>query len=477
MKPNKLFNLLQSLTIKEFKELEGYMNSPFFIKKRTDLPAFYQALKPFYPFTEIETVTKEALFEQVYSEEDFKDKKFRKLLADFVKIIENYLLFLENEVDRFEKNKRLMAIYKRRNVHQEFLRTAKELTKTLNKVTIQNATYFYNQYILESELYFHSNVEKNKGEVNTLKNSIKNFEHFFVLERAKLGMDLKNKERIYSKSHHFKLDDFSKIIPIDNTIYEFYKISLQLFETEKEAIFFNLKDSFLKNFNDLEEGEQLIFFKVLQNYAIQKARISEEEYLPILLDLFKMGLERGILLDNGMIRSVTFLNIIGIAIKNNKTDWANLIIETYKDKIIEEISGFTYKASTALIAFYKKEYIKVIDILNISPFPHSLNYYSFKMLIIRASFKIFQEDANYYKLFLNHSSSFEKYLTRDNLSVSKKIEANLEFIREIKKIGKLIFQRKLTPTLKIQLLENLEKNEKINYKNWLIKTIQEINCP
>ena len=168
MKRNKLLNLLQSLTVKEFKELEDYIKSPFFIKRRTDLPAFYQALKPFYPFTKIEAVTKEFLFEEVYSEQDFNGKKFRSLLSDFVKIIENYLLFLENEADRFEKDKKLMAIYKKRNIHQEFVRTTKELTKTLNKITIQDASYFYNQYLFESELYFHSNVEKNKGEVTSV---------------------------------------------------------------------------------------------------------------------------------------------------------------------------------------------------------------------------------------------------------------------------------------------------------------------
>lgn len=297
------------------------------------------------------------------------------------------------------------------------------------------------------------------------------------MERANLGIDLKNRERLYSENHHFKLDDFSKIIPVDNTIYKLYDISLKLFDTGKEVIFIELKEFYFEKVNDLKKKEQLLFLKILQNYAIQKSRITEEKYLPILIDFFKMGLERGILLENGRIKSITFLNIIGIAIKNNKTDWANLIIESYKNKIIEDTKGFTYKLSTAIIAFYKKEYSKVISILSTSSFTNRLNHYAFKTLIIRATFKMIPEDTNYYELFINHCSAFEKYLTRDGLIVSKKIEMHLEFVKEIKKIGKLIRQGHLTPVIKIQLLKELKQNEKINFKNWLIETLQETNCP
>ena len=118
MKQNKLLNLLQSLNAKEFRELEDYLNSPFFIKRRTDIPSFYRILRKFYPFDQMEGVTKELLFKKVYSKQDFKDKKFRSLLADFVKIVENYLLFLENEEDRFEKDKRLVAIYEKRRIYE-----------------------------------------------------------------------------------------------------------------------------------------------------------------------------------------------------------------------------------------------------------------------------------------------------------------------------------------------------------------------
>ena len=280
-----------------------------------------------------------------------------------------------------------------------------------------------------------------------------------------------------SENHNFKLDDFSTIIPIDNTIYKLYDTSLKLFDTGEESIFIELKEIYFEKIDRLGEKEQLIFFRILQNYAIQKARIEEEKYLPIIVDCFKIGLKKEILLDNGMIKSVTFINIIGMAIKNKEDDWANLIIETYKDKILEETKGFTYKLSTAIIAFYKKEYSKVISILNTSSSTSRLNNYGLKTLIIRAAFKTIPEDNTYYELFTTHCSSFEKYLTRDAIIVTKKVEMYLEFIKEIKIIGKIIFQKKLTSTLKIQLIEELKQNLKITYKSWLIGALQEISCP
>ncbi len=477
MKQNKLLNLLQSLAPKEFKDLEDYVKSPFFIKRRTDIPAFYRILKKMYPFDQMESVTKEALFKAVYGKQSFNDKKFRKLLVDFVKIVENYLLFLENEENRFEKDKRLVVIYGKRNIHQEFVRTTNDLSKTLKASSTKDSSYFYNQYVLESGLYFHSNTEKNKGEVEKLKRSIKNFEYFFVLERAKLGIDLKNRERLYSEKHNFSLDDFSSIIPVENIIYKLYFNSLELFNTGKEVTFLELKKTFFEKIDDLGKNEQLIFFKILQNYAIQKSRVEERKYLPILLTFFKIGLSKGMLLDNGMIKSISFINIIVIAIKNDETDWAHSIIKTYKDKILEEAKGFTHKFSTAIIAFYKKEYEKVISILNTISFSNREKHYGFKTLMIRATFKVIPKDVNYYELFSTHCLSFEKYLTRDDIIITKKIAIYLEFIKEIKKVGKLVFQRKLTPSVSIELRNDLEQKTGLLHKNWLIEAIQEISCP
>lgn len=475
MQEGKLIKLLKSLTKEEFRRLEDYINSPFFLKKSKDALSLYRAIKRQYPNFQSVVLAKKRVFKKVYPDQVYSDGKMRNLLSKLVKITESYLLYLDNEADKFEKNKQLVRIYGKRNIYDEFVKKIHSLTKSLAELPYRDANFYYNRYLLDSELYFHVHTQKDKEAVNLLKSSLLNFEYYFVLERGKLGIDLKNREKIYFERNDFHFNNFSQIIPRDHPIYQLYNISLKLIRTGEATVFFDLKQLYLEEIDNLGKNDKAIFFKILQNFATQQLHKHEEKYQPILMHFFKLGIDKEILLQNGKIKGLTFLNIIAIGLKRKEIDWVKLIIIKYKDKILEETNGFTYSLSTALVAFNEKKYTKVIDVLNTSTFPNTLNHYGFKSLIIRATFKTFPTDTNYYQMFIKQCLSFEKYLTRDGITVTKKIETHLNFTKFIKKIGQLIFNKKLTEAKKETLLLELEKNNKISYKNWLINCLKEEN--
>ncbi|GEM_PF-5952725 len=470
MKPNKLFNLLQSLTIKEFKELEAYVKSPFLIKRRTDLPAFYQALKPFYPFTKIEAVTKEFLFEEVYSEQDFNGKKFRSLLSDFVKIIENYLLFLENEVDRFEKDKRLVAIYGKRNVYDEFTKGKKKLITSLEAAPYRDANFYFNKYRLESDFYFHPKTQ-NRKEVNSLLEGIKDFESFFVLERAKLGLDLKNMEKLYNITHDFNLEDFSNTNPKNNLIYILFKKAFSLIDKQEKSIYLELYNLYKNEIKNLSKENQLVFFSILQNFASQQLRINEKEYLPLIIKLYTLALENEVLLNNGKIHVSIFINIIILNLKAEKYIWVEQTIEKYKDSIGGQEPKLTLKLANAFLRFQKENYFEVIKSLKQVKLQNIINHLRLRSLIIRTYFNIFLFDKNYFASLENESLSFEKYLSRNKEITSQRKIANLNFSKIIRKISKVLNEEKWNSDIKSTILSELNQTNLLAYKSWLIEQV------
>jgi len=474
LQEGKLIKLLKALDKDEFRHLEDYINSPFFLKKSKDVLLLYKAIKRQYPDFQSVVLAKKRVFKKVYPNQVYSDGKMRNLLSKSVKITENYLLYLDNEQNTFDKERRLIRIYGKRNIYDEFVRKINSFKKSLVARPYRDAEFYYTNYLLDSDLYFHGQTAKNKDAVDLLKSSLRNFEHYFVLERGKLGIDLKNRERIYKEYSDFKIDDFSKIIPNDNYIYQLYRNSLQLTVTKDEHVFREMEKRYLEKIDELGKDDQIIFFTILQNFTIHQLRINNREYLPTLFNLFKLGLNKKILFSNNKIKGINLWNAIGVGLQNGEINWAKSTIETYKHQIIEEKEGFTVTLSRGTIAFYEKKYLKTVNILNTFNLSDPLSYYGFKPLLIRASFKLFEENSVYYELFINHCLSFEKYLTRNTTIFKGKTEMHLMFTTTIKTVGKLHYKEKLTVDKKAEILHDLSKRERVSFKKWLIETISAI---
>ena len=475
MKRNKLLNLLRTLTSKEFKELADYAKSPFFIKKRQDIPLFHTVLKKYYPFQNIETIKKETLFEGVYGKKaTFNDKKFRQLQSDFVKIIENYLLFLENEADRFEKEKRLVTIYGKRNAYDEFSKNTTKLLNQLEVLQYQDASSFKESYYLKSEFYFHPRTE-NRTETKYLIEALKDFESFFVLERAKLGIDLKNMEKMYSNSYEFEVNNFSNIIPKNNESYILFEIAFKLLKKRESSTYLKLKAIYVREVDNLSPKNKLLFFSVLQNFASQQLRIYEKEFLPYIIELYKLALDKKVIFNNGKIHDTLFINIIILNLKAEEYDWVEQAIIEYKDSIAGKQPKLTIKLAKAYLKFQKENYPDVIQFINEEKLLNIINNLRLKTLVIRAFFKIFLLNKTYLKSLNNKCLSFEKYLSRNDEIVNQKKTANLNFSKTIRKISNLLDDNKWDSKIKSEVILEVNQMQLISYKSWILGQIKVLN--
>ncbi len=474
MKQNKLFNLLQSLSPNEFRDLEEYAKSPFFIKRRTDIPSFYKILKRFYPFQDITSLTKEELFKAVYGKQPYVDKKFRKLQSDFVKIVEHYLLYLENELDRFEKDMRLVGIYGKRNVYEEFKKGTHKLLNQLEALTYQDANYFKKNYELKSDFYFHPKTE-NRTEMESLVEGLNDLESFFVLERTKLGVDLTNMGKIYQKNYEFNIDDFSDIIPKDNQTFELFRLAFLLMRNRDSATYLKLTQLFFNETDNLSNKNQLLFFSLLQNFATQQIRVEEKKYFKYIIELYEFGLKEKIIFNNGKINDVLFINIIKVGLKVGNYDWVDQIINLYKDTISEKQNGLTIKLGKAYLLFFKGEYFKVINSLKEEKLENVLNHQSLRILLLRAYFKLFLTDKTYYSSLQSNCLSFEKYVNRDKEVNIQKKKANLNFSKITRKISKAIYENKWGSRTKSSITLELKQTKLLNYKSWLLEELKKLH--
>lgn len=471
MKQNKLINLLQSLTPSEFNNLGDYTNSPFFIKRRVDLPAFYKVLKKYYPFDNLEELTKEALFKAVYYKQAYNDKKFRKLQSDFVKIVEHYLLYLDNEEDKFEKDMRLVTIYGRRGIYDEFTKGTKSLKKQLDEKQLRDAKHYLRQYELGRNYYFNINTKKNKENLHILKSTLKYFENYFVLNRVDFGIELKSRNNILKENNQFKIDCFKEIIPTNNPVYKIYYHSFNLINKPNFDKFLELKKIFKENLKLLGEKDQSIIFSILENFVIQQIIIDEKKFLQIGLELYEIGIKHKIIFENQKLHPIIFLNVIIISAKLKRFNWTTLFIKNNYKFLPTNLNEATKYLAYGYVEFHKENYLVAIDKINKSNELNNFFISKSTILSIRCYFKLFQKDKNYFNILHNMCLACIKTLERNNNSAQQKIQSSLGLIKSIKKLAILLMNDKLTNEKKEGLL-NYVNTQPIRNKGWLIDQIE-----
>jgi hypothetical protein len=119
MKDTKLSEILLKLSKIEFRNLEEFLLSPFFNKNQSILKLYY-ILKDNYHLLSTGMVAQQDIFKQIFPREKFDDVKSRKLLSNFTKLVEQYLVILEIENSKVNKNIILLNAFKDRNIIKSF---------------------------------------------------------------------------------------------------------------------------------------------------------------------------------------------------------------------------------------------------------------------------------------------------------------------------------------------------------------------
>ncbi|MEL6987340.1 MAG: hypothetical protein AAGK97_05870, partial [Bacteroidota bacterium] len=175
---------------------------------------------------------------------------------------------------------------------------------------------------------------------------------------------------------------------------------------------------------------------------------------------------RNILHINGEIDPFLFKNIVVAGLRIGEYDWVEDFIHQYKSTVYEEYRENATSYNLATLHFYKKEYEKVIQLLQTIEY-EDVNYNLGAKSMLLATYY----ETDEYEALDSLFGSFRTYLTRN-----KKIPESRR-----RNYGNLIkFTKKLTRTpvndkSKLQKLkEEITDTKGIVSKRWLLEKVQEL---
>ena len=233
---------------------------------------------------------------------------------------------------------------------------------------------------------------------------------------------------------------------------------------ENEKTYHLLRAAINKNIKYFNNEEQYDLYGYLQNYCIKKINSGKNNYLMLLFENYTEMISNKVIIKDNQITQFDFKNIITVALRVEKYDWATNFIHEFKSFLPEKERANAIAYNQARIEFYKKNYSIGLKTLLSVEFTDVFYSLDSRVLILKTYFEL--ED---YEAALSLINSFKIYLKRDKKISDFQNSTYSGFI----KIFNLLIRFKLGYLNDLNYIENeLENIKQIADSTWLNQKIE-----
>ena len=142
---DNILQLFDGIDKKELKSINDFVNSPFYNKSKR-LSDFFALIYKNYDVYKANGLSKKELAKKLYPGESYSkktDEKIRKLLSDFGKLLDTYLITVKFMGNNDRMSLALIKTLRERGAEDRFKKKLNDLTKKLEKVKYKDEKHIY----------------------------------------------------------------------------------------------------------------------------------------------------------------------------------------------------------------------------------------------------------------------------------------------------------------------------------------------
>lgn len=470
----KLFRILKSLSRKEINQLQSAVESPLY---PLALPSqkLYHILRPHYRKLDSTSEGKKNIFAELFPGESYDDAKLRRVFSNLTQVVKKFLAYNQLQNDTWQREKTLAEAYEELGLSTVSQQIRENLYERVDQEPLKNENYWKKKMILSGVQQ--SALLSNRKEASTklAKETSSAADHYFAYATVRHALLIKSKAYVFDTPYNLSyLEAVKKAykngLLRDDSLFRLYVLALQLIEEPRKDVFFAYQSLYFNQGNVGYGEDDLFLFYIGLNYAVRQINGGDIDFQKLPLEWYKFGLNRNILLVNGLMEHVDFSNIVFFGCQNNEIDWTLTFIKDYIKLLPLEIQEEEFLYSKASIFFQENKFYEVID--NISEYPFSSAYaLKSKVLILKSHFEIYLKDSTYTLTLISSILAFESYLYRDK----KRTKANklpyINFCKILKKILILRIKKISKTVISKQIRKQVAVKKVIVSKNWLLEKV------
>ncbi len=465
MNKSKLILLIKSLSTKDLRGLKDFIASPYF-NKNDDIIRFYNYLLKQAPHFKAKAINRNYVYEVVFYTKKFDEKQFYYLKSNLVKLIEKYLLIKEFEHDKLMPEYYLLRSAIKRGLEKSYAENLRKAKAGLEKHNQSEIGFYFKKYLfddLENQKFLTSNVRKAD---NALQRAADNFDHFYLAQKLKYACEILSRNKILKSNYTIMLFDELKS-HIENTdyrdipvIHAYSLIFFILIKRGEEECFSELK-KLLKESSWVFKKENLydlIIYAI--NYCFAQMRIGNTDYHAEALDLYIVGLDSEVLLNDGVFSPWDFKNIVRLGINLQRYTWTSNFIYNNSNNLPRNSRDNALNYNLAELYYAQKEWDKVIEHLSLVKFTDVSYSLGTKLLLCKVYYQ-----TNETEVLFSLINSFKIYLKRQKGIIDDVRTSYLNFLYFLSQIMK-------NETDITTLKERIQTTSILMLRNWLLNVIE-----
>ena len=295
----------------------------------------------------------------IYGTETFVTTKWHLLTSRLFKLLESFLIIEELQNHPASRQFYLVKAYRKLQEEKLFEKAVKNTNKALEKQPFRNMDYWQYTHNLSYEKYDYI-ISANRKERSNLQEVANSFDTYFISTKLRQACYAMSRAVIKQESYNIRLvnEAVSEVernkaylkVPAIAVYYYCYKaISAE----ENELYFQLLREAMEKYQQYFPPSEMRDIYTVAINYSIRKLNTGNLVFIKEAFELYQLSLGQGYLFEDGIMLESTYVNIVMLASKLNKYDWAVTFISDYQSHLKEAVRESLYRFSLGKI-YYEK---------------------------------------------------------------------------------------------------------------------------
>lgn len=464
MYQSKLIRLYRSLSKAELRQFKKWVYSPIH-NSHSDIQQLFEYLWSRKTLQE-KQVERHRLFTYLYPNQPFHMPRLRHLASFATEVLENFLVYVVQQQDY--KNSAI-AFYKslqQRNLTKEVSQQERRLAQSLEEDPLRNEAHYRVAYAVEIAIFERQTMQQQPVDTN-----LQNILHYstiqYLLSLLRYACISLTHQNLYKTTYQLPLlEEALKLSeePPYNTLpsLQVYAAGYQaLVHPDEENHYHRLRDHLWKAATVLSHEEFKEVYGIAINYCIKRLNTGGESYIHEAFELYRAGLEQGVLLQNGYISHIAFKNMVSLGLHLARFEIVRELLDQGSSLLHPKYQPAYLPYNEAQYSFAVQDYDRAIDCLHQVAYDDLFMEIGGRLLLA----KIYTAQAHD-QLLEAHLHSFTQFIRRKaNLSAGHK-ERFLATIRFTQKVTQAY-----TTEQKEALRTTIEETAALPEKRWLLEQL------
>jgi len=483
-------SLIQSLSKLSKKEVERFLlfvQSPYYNSSKQVKILTEYLLIHFCNFNN-KNCNKESIFQHIYPNSKFNYVQLRRLFSTTLSLLEEMLINEYRNRNEMSSHLDLLNVLIAKKMDKRIEKARRKIEDILALPdNFKHADEYYLKYKMINTLdeWYLSNLDFSKSFY--MQQKVDALDTHYIIEKLYQSSGMMNRERelkgrnksiaykyplIDSINHHINnCNKYTNEIVLN----VYYKIYKSLVDANDEENYFELCALVEKHIDLFDRSDGADIYVNLMNFAARKINEGKAQFFSHIFEIQKNMLEKGFLIDNGVMTHLSYQNLITTALGLKEYKWARNFIEKYQLYLPQNIKNNAYNYNLAVYYCETNNYKKAHDLLVNIEYNNLIYKLNARAMLLRV---YFETDA--VRAFEAHTTAFKVYLMRNKMINKDRYRRYYNLFRFTENLFKIKenipYEKKQVLKVKFEkLFKKIEASGRLPFKRWLYKKTATIN--